>query len=234
MDNRIQTIGEQLIKELEAKYGARERALASSRATIRNCAHSIRASHRGELDNARSLLGEAGELVSSTRNDVLEAHPDIYWTGYVQDAQKEYAEANIVYAVIAGENIPVPSQIGVEPAAYLNGLGEAAGEMRRFVLDRIRHGEAERCEQVLITMEDIYSLLVTVDFPDAITNGLRRTTDMVRGVLERTRGDVTFALQQRQLTEALSRVGLDNTTVALSIEAADAEPDERSSAGDRS
>lgn len=234
MDNRIQAIGEQLIKELEAKYGARERALASSRATIRNCAHSIRASHRGEMDNARTLLGEAGELVSSTRNDVLEAHPDIYWTGYVQDAQKEYAEANIVYAVIAGEDIPVPSQIGVEPAAYLNGLGEAAGEMRRFVLDRIRHGEAERCEQVLVTMEDIYSLLVTVDFPDAITNGLRRTTDMVRGVLERTRGDVTFALQQRQLTEALSRVDLDNTTMALPVEAADADSDARRSADDGS
>jgi translin len=174
-------------------------------------------------------------LVAGTRDDLLGEHPDIYWTGYVQDAQKEYSEANIVYAVIAGEDIPTPEQLGVEPAAYLNGLGEAAGEMRRFVLDRIRHGEAERCEQVLDTMEDIYSLLVTVDFPDAITNGLRRTTDMVRGVLERTRGDITFALQQRQLTEALARAGIENAAVVLSIETAtDTESAERQPSGDGS
>jgi translin len=228
LDNRIQVVGEQVIRALETKYQARERALAGSRATIRNCAHSIRASHRGELDNARALMGEAGSLVTGTRDDLLREHPDIYWTGYVQDAQKEYSEANIVYAVIAGEDIPTPEQLGVEPAAYLNGLGEAAGEMRRFVLDRIRHGEAERCEQVLNTMEDIYSLLVTVDFPDAITNGLRRTTDMVRGVLERTRGDITFALQQRRLTEALARAGIDNPAVALPIE-----PGTGSESGDR-
>ncbi|HYP41566.1 MAG TPA: haloacid dehalogenase [Chloroflexia bacterium] len=233
MDNRIQVVGEQVIRALETKYQARERALAGSRATIRNCAHSIRASHRGELDNARALVGEAGALVAGTRHDLLREHPDIYWTGYVQDAQKEYSEANIVYAVIAGEDIPTPEQLGVEPAAYLNGLGEAAGEMRRFVLDRIRHGEAERCERVLTTMEDIYSLLVTVDFPDAITNGLRRTTDMVRGVLERTRGDITFALQQRQLTEALARAGIENATVALPMEpGTDPEPAERQPSGD--
>ncbi|HEX8219816.1 MAG TPA: haloacid dehalogenase [Chloroflexia bacterium] len=234
MDNRIQVVGEQVIRALETKYQARERALASSRATIRNCAHSIRASHRGELDNARALIGEAGTLVAGTRDDLLREHPDIYWTGYVQDAQKEYSEANIVYAVIAGEDIPTPEQLGVEPAAYLNGLGEAAGEMRRFVLDRIRHGEAERCEQVLNTMEDIYSLLVTVDFPDAITNGLRRTADMVRGVLERTRGDITFALQQRQLTDALARAGIENATVALPMEpGTGSEPSESQPTSDR-
>jgi translin len=234
LDNRIQVVGEQVIRALETKYQARERALASSRATIRNCAHSIRASHRGELDNARALIGEAGTLVAGTRDDLLREHPDIYWTGYVQDAQKEYSEANIVYAVIAGEDIPTPEQLGVEPAAYLNGLGEAAGEMRRFVLDRIRHGEAERCEQVLNTMEDIYSLLVTVDFPDAITNGLRRTADMVRGVLERTRGDITFALQQRQLTDALARAGIENATVALPMEpGTGSEPSESQPTSDR-
>ena len=111
----------------------------------------------------------------------------------------------MVSAIIGGKELPRAAELGVEPAAYLNGLGEAAGEMRRYVLDIIRHGDtpASRCEEVLLVMEDIYSLLVTVDFPDAITDGLRRTTDMVRGVLERTRGDVTFALQQRQLTRAL-------------------------------
>lgn len=205
-DGLIQSIGEDLIRALEAKNGARERALSNSRTTIRHCAHSIRASHRREMDVARNLLTQAGDLVGATRTEILSTHPDIYWAGYVQDAQKEYAEASIVYAIIRDEPIPDASTLHVEPAAYLNGLGEAAGEMRRYVLDRIRHGEVERCEQALNTMEDIYSLLVTIDFPDAITDGLRRTTDMVRGVLERTRGDVTFAIQQRQLTQALALV----------------------------
>lgn len=203
-DSRIQSIGEDLIRVLEAKNQARERALTNSRTTIRHCAHSIRASHRRELGAARDLLKQAGDLVATTRQEILSTHPDIYWAGYVQDAQKEYAEASIVYSVIADESLPDAVTLQVEPAAYLNGLGEAAGEMRRYVLDRIRHGEVERCEQALGIMEEIYSLLVTVDFPDAITDGLRRTTDMVRGVLERTRGDVTFAIQQRQLTEALT------------------------------
>lgn len=204
-DNLIQSTGEKLLKLLETKNEARERALANSRTAIRHCAHSIRASHRGEREAAQTMLKAAGDIIVTTRNELLSAQPDIYWAGYVQDAQKEYAEASIVYAVIGNEPLPEPTDLQVEPAPYLNGLGEAAGEMRRYVLDIIRHGEAERCEYVLGVMEDIYSLLVTVDFPDAITDGLRRTTDMVRGVLERTRGDVTFAVQQRELTAALLR-----------------------------
>ncbi len=209
MESRIQLIGEELVLVLEAKNRAREMALANSRATIRNCAHSIRASHRGEKAQAAELLEAAGNMVKRTQDALLESQPGIYWAGYVQDAQKEYAEASIVYAVTTGAILPGAVELGLEPAAYLNGLGEAAGEMRRYVLDRIRHGEVEICERTLDTMEDIYSLLVTVDFPDAITDGLRRTTDMVRGVLERTRGDFTFALQARQLTEALARTGVN-------------------------
>ena len=207
-EDTLQAIGEELIRDLEIKNAARERALANSRTTIRHCAHSIRASHRGDTEVARDLLRQARELVEATRQELLPHQAGIYHTGYVQDAQKEYAEAAIVAAVIAGEGLPRARELGVEPAAYLNGLGEAAGEMRRFTLDRIRHGEVALCERTLDTMEEIYSLLVTVDFPDAITDGLRRTTDMVRGVLERTRGDVTFAIQQRELTEALARSGL--------------------------
>lgn len=224
-DSNIESIGEELIGALEAKNRARELALANSRPTIRHCAHSIRASHRGDLEGARDLLRVAGDLVGITQSELMSSHPDIYWAGYVQDAQKEYAEANIVYAVIAREPVPSAADLRVEPAAYLNGLGEAAGEMRRYVLDRIRHGEVERCEQVLGIMEDIYSLLVTVDFPDAITDGLRRTTDMVRGVLERTRGDVTFAIQQRQLTQALAQAGVSATPPPLTADEDSTETD---------
>ncbi|MEX1158605.1 MAG: haloacid dehalogenase, partial [Thermomicrobiales bacterium] len=129
----------------------------------------------------------------------------IYWSGYVQDAQKEYAEANIVLGIISGRGVPSPEDLSVENAVYLNGLGEAAGELRRYVLDSLRRWKPERAETLLVAMDDIYGLLVTVDYPDAITGGLRRTTDMVRGVLERTRGDLTVALQNRSLLEALER-----------------------------
>ena len=128
----------------------------------------------------------------------------IYWSGYVQDAQKEYAEARIVHGLIGGTGAPSPQQLLVEDAVYLNGLGEAAGELRRYALDRLRAGETARAEWALAAMDDIYGLLVTVDFPDAITGGLRRTTDMVRGVLERTRGDVTVTLRQQVLEQALT------------------------------
>jgi len=130
-------------------------------------------------------------------------YADLYYAGYTQDALKELAEANITYALITDRPLPDPDELGVEYAAYLNGLGEAAGELRRHVLDLIRHGELERGEEILSMMDDIYGVLVTIDFPNAITGGLRRTTDMVRGVLERTRGDLTMSLRQEKLQQAL-------------------------------
>jgi translin len=148
------------------------------------------------------LLAEARQIVDAIRAD-LAPYPDLYHAGYTQDALKEYAEASIVYALVGGEPLPEPEAIGVEYAAYLNGLGEAAGELRRRCLDIIRHDHSEEAERLLGAMDDIYSLLVTVDYPDAITGGLRRTTDLVRGVTERTRGDVTTSLRQQRLQEAL-------------------------------
>src|SRR3712207_2202363 len=143
----------------------------------------------------------------------LRPYPSIYWAGYVQDAMKEAAEAAIALAVVANRPLPEPAELGVEDAAYLNALAEAASELRRQVLDRLRENDLPRAEYLLGTMDDIYAALVTVDFPDAITGGLRRTTDALRAVLERTRGDVTMAATQgrveRALREALgSEIGL--------------------------
>jgi translin len=133
----------------------------------------------------------------------LADHGELFYGGFVHNAQKEYAEACITLALVANETLPDPDELGVSYAAYLNGLGEAAGEMRRHLLDTLRDGKIERCEEILWAMDDIYSLLVTIDFHDALTGGLRRTTDMVRGVLERTRGDFTMSLRQRQLEQRL-------------------------------
>jgi translin len=190
---------------MDASNGARERALGLSRETIRFSANSIRATHRGDFDQARALLDEARGRVERMRES-LSDHPQIYWTGYVQDAQKEFAEASLVLALVHGEKTPAPGDIRVEHAAYLNGLGEAAGELRRHFLDLLRRGNVGRAEEILSLMDDIYDGLVTFDYPDALTSGLRRTTDMVRGVLERSRGDLTAAIRQEQLQERLRRV----------------------------
>lgn len=205
LSERISTIGERILTDLEGVNAARERALAESRQIVRLSANTIRAVHRHDFDEADGLLAEARRMNNGLA-ELLADYPQIYWAGYMRDAQKEFAEASTVLAIVAGRDLPGPDDIGVEDSVYLNGLGEAAGEMRRYALDAMRRWDLDRAEQVLSVMDDIYSLLVTVDYPDAVTGGLRRTTDMVRGVLERTRGDLTVALQQRALTQALDRV----------------------------
>ncbi len=206
MSGKIDAIVAELADRLDAKSAARDKALLDSRKLTRQAALAIRALHRGDVDQARSLLQEGTSIIREVTKD-LEGFPDLYWSGYVQDAQKEYAEASIVASLMANEVVPGPSDLAVEIAPYLNGLGEAASEMRRYVLDIIRHGSAEHQqegERVLGQMDTIYTALITVDFPDALTGGLRRTTDLVRGVLERTRGDLTMSLRQAQLERALA------------------------------
>ncbi len=203
MDN-LDHIADRIRANFAAKNSARDTALERSRTLIRHCANAIRASHRNERDTAREHIAAAKEIADAIRAD-LALYPDLYHAGYTQDALKEFAEANIVYALVGGEPLPEPEAIGVEYAAYLNGLGEAAGELRRRCLDIIRHDHTEEAERLLEAMDDIYSLLVTVDYPDAITGGLRRTTDLVRGVTERTRGDITTSLRQYRLQEALRK-----------------------------
>jgi translin len=203
MDN-LDQIADRIRANFAAKNSARDTALERSRTLIRHCANAIRATHRNERDAAREHIAAAKEIVDAIRAD-LAPYPDLYHAGYTQDALKEFAEANIVYALVGSEPLPGPEAIGVEYAAYLNGLGEAAGELRRRCLDIIRLDHTEEAERLLEAMDDIYSLLVTVDYPDAITGGLRRTTDMVRGVTERTRGDITTSLRQYRLQEALKR-----------------------------
>ncbi len=198
----LDLIAEKIRRDFEAKNAARDAALAVSRELIRHCALSIRATHRAEFPEAAQLLEKTRALAAQMKQRVA-AYPDLYFAGYVQDGLKEMAEAHLVHAIITDNPLPDPDALGVDYAAYLNGLGEAAGELRRYALDIIRHGNSARCEKILGVMEDIYSLLVTVDFPDAITGGLRRTTDMVRGVLERTRGDLTIAARQEKLEGTL-------------------------------
>jgi translin len=202
---RLEEIGEKAREHFERKNAARERALQQSRTLIRHCSKAIRAAHRDERELALDHIRQAGEIADHFHED-LDQYPDLYHAGYTQDALKEYAEASIVYALFVGDPLPDPSELGVEYAAYMRALGEVAGELRRRVLDLLREDDFSSAEQLLEVMDDIYGLLVTLDFPSAITNNLRRTTDMVRGVTERTRGDLTTSGQQRKLRAALSAV----------------------------
>ena len=200
---RIEEIADLALDEFRRKHELREQAIRVSREVVRASANAIRAVHRGELAQARELVETAGAHVRETR-ETLARHPDLYFTGYTQDAQKEYAEARAVLAFIAAEELPGPGDIGVETPAYLNGLAEAASELRRCILDALRRGDDSRVEELMAAMDDVYNILVVMDFPDALTSGLRRTTDQLRGVLERTRGDLTMTLRQRRLERLLS------------------------------
>jgi translin len=195
-------IGEAALARLEAVNGARERALADTRQIVRLSANAIRAVHRGEFAEADGLLGRAHAMHTGLRS-YRDDFPTVYWAGYVQDAQKEYAEARIVRALIGEAPLPSPADLDIDEPIYLNGLGEAAGELRRRLLDLLRAGDVATAETTLAIMDDIFGLLVTVDYPDAVTHGLRRTTDLVRGVLERSRGDLTLTARQLRLEAAL-------------------------------
>jgi translin len=211
--DELETIVEEIRAEFEDKSAVRDAALQRSRTLIRHCANAIRATHRGEVEQAQALLDTAGEAARELIAD-LKPYPDLYHAGYTQDALKEYVEAQVAYAFIHDGGLPTPTQLGVESAAYLKGLAEAASEMRRHALDLIRQNRLERAEQILGTMEDVYGQLMTVDFPDAITGGLRRTTDMLRGVVQRTRGDLTTAFRQEMMRQALrdfeQRIGMES------------------------
>jgi translin len=201
MEN-LDAIAEKIRAEFTVKNAARDATLARSRELIRYCSLAIRATHREEFAEAEKLLATARAAADEMKLGIA-ACPDLYYTGYTQDALKELAEAYITFAVVNGQPLPAPEELGVDAAAYLNGLCEAASELRRRTLDIIRRGRTAEGERLLAAMDDVYGMLVTMDFPDAITGGLRRSTDALRAVLERTRGDLTNSLQQEKLLREL-------------------------------
>lgn len=187
---------------LDAIVEAREQALPAARRSIRSSANAIRAVHRGELARADELIGESRAALRAGL-DAVAAHPELRSAGYLQDAQKEYAEANVTRALVAGDEVPGPTELGVEDAPYLNGIAEAIGEGRRRILDLLRVGEVDRGQETLDTLEDLYGVLVTIDYPDAITMNLRRSTDVARSLIEKTRGDLAIAAMQKGIERAL-------------------------------
>lgn len=203
--HKIEEIAERIRLDFDARTAARDRALSQTRTLTRFCANAIRAVHRDQYDIAQGDLDEARSIAVALRIE-LEGYPDLYYAGYTQDALKEYAEASIVFALIANRGLPLPEELGLEYATYLKGLAETSGELRRRCLDILRGGHSDEAERLLSHMDDIYAVLVTMDYPDAITGGLRRLTDIVRSINERTRGDMTLSLRQEHLERTLERL----------------------------
>lgn len=193
-----------VIAGLEARNRAREQALPACRLAIRTAGSSIRAVHRLDSQAADALAAES-EAALRTAQSVLEPHPSVAHAGFLHDAEKEYVEARAVAALVAGREVPGPDELAVSPTAWMRGLAEAASELRRHLLDRLREGKVDRAEALLASMDDVYAALVVVDYPDALTSGLRRTLDALRAVLERSRGDVTTTVLQTRLQRAIER-----------------------------
>jgi translin len=205
LTDNLDSIAEQIRLSLSAKDAAREKALPLCREVIRYSSQAIRAVHRQEFDRGQESLQSARGLLDEAAQALADS-PGFVSAGFLRDAEKEYAEGSILLALVTGKQTPGPGELRVDSAAYLNGLGEAVGELRRYLLDSMRGGDLSRGEELLSAMDDIYNVLVTMDFPDAITGGLRRTTDMVRGVLERTRSDLTLAIRQAELEKRIGKL----------------------------
>jgi translin len=203
--SQLDMIAQRIQADFEARNDARDQALRRTRELIRTCATAIRASHRDEWDAAHDLLAEADRTAEELQ-EALIPYPDLLYAGYTQDALKELVEAHVTFALASNTSIPEPEALDMCYSAYLNGLCEGASEMRRRCLDEMRRGDTAEAERLLKAMDEIYDILVTFDFPDAITGGLRRRVDQLRGVLERTRGDLTNSLRQDRLVQALEEL----------------------------
>lgn len=201
---RLEGITDTVRVGLSAAHEAREAALPLCRATIRSASRTIRAVHRGEADEAARYVAESEEALRAAQR-ALAAFPAVAHGGFLHDAEKEYAEARLTMALVADEPAPGPDELGVDPTAWMRGLSEAASELRRNLLDRLREGDLERGEALLGAMDDVYDVLSMVDFPDALTHGLRRSLDQLRAVLERSRGDVTTTVLQARLQRAIEQ-----------------------------
>lgn len=201
-DTGWDSVVETLKSRAQKMHEAREAGLTACRSLIQAAARSIRHIHRHQFDEADRLLDEARRIADDAR-DRLRPFPELYHAGYLHDAEKEMVEAAAVRAIVRDEPLPSPESLGVLMTSYLNGMGEAASEVRRYLLDLVRSGRMAEAERILGAMEMIYDDLITFDYADSMMGGLRRTCDALRAVIERTRSDLTATVTQIHLIEEL-------------------------------
>lgn len=203
MENHLEPLSDRIRESFEQKNENRDAALAQSRELTRHAANAIRAIHRDDNQLAQEHLAEANRLAEALRTGLAD-EPDLYYSGYAQDALKEFCEAHLTVATILNQVWPSPEDLQVEYATYLNGMSEVVGELRRRIMDLMRAGHSPEVERLMEVMDDIYALLVTMDYPDALTYGLRRRTDIARSIIERTQADVTISFRQQQLEKRIA------------------------------
>jgi translin len=203
--HKLEKIAEQIRQKFDVRTAMRDQALTQARQLTRACSLAIRAVHRDDKEVMEAQLDEARDLADKLNSELVN-HADLFYAGYTQDALKEFVEANVTCALIQNQPLQTPEELHVEESTYLNGLAEVVGELRRRTLDILRHGYSQEAERLLGHMDEIYSVLVTMDYPDAITGGLRRQTDLARGIIEKTRGDVTFSLRGETLSQAIHKL----------------------------
>ncbi len=201
----LEEIAEGIRAQLDATDRAREEALVFGRNLTRNSASAIRLIHQGRLREAEEAIRADAEALREFRAQIA-PYPEIATAPFLMDGEKEHVEARVTLCLADGRPWPLPDEIGCPPAAYLNGLAEGATEIRRQVVDRIRRGETASAEAILARMDEIYGILMTFDYPDAVLWGLKRRLDTVRGVVEKTRHDMTTAIRQDRLEEAMRRL----------------------------
>ena len=218
--HKLEKIADQIRQKFDLRNAKRDKALAQARQLTRACSLAIRAVHRDDKETMEMHLAEARALTDTLREELVD-YPELFYAGYTQDSLKEFVEASVTCALILNQPLQTPEELLVQEATYLNGLAEVVGELRRRTLDILRHGYSQEAERLLGFMDEIYSVLVTMDYPDAITNGLRRQTDVARGIIEKTRGDVTFSLRQQNLTQAIHKISsqLNGQLGAIEVEA---------------
>ena len=217
--HKLEKIAEHIRQDFEVRTELRDEALKQTRQLTRACSLAIRAVHRDDFAIMEEYLTEAQLLADKIREN-LKDHPDLQNAGYTQDSLKEFVEANVTCALIQNQALQTPDELGVEYATYLNGLAEVVGELRRRILDILRSGYSQEAERLLNHMDDIYSILVTMDYPDAVTHGLRRQTDLARNLVEKTRGDITFSLRGEDLTQAISHLSMQLTGKSIDVDEA--------------
>jgi len=196
----LDEIADRIQSRLDEKDTVREIAIKSSRAIIRISGSVIHSIHKKE--DVRRMMGEAMDEAQRLRG-LLEEHPEIWNSGLVEDAMQELSEAAIIMSIADDAPLPDPEELGVPMTAYLLGLADAIGELRRFTLESLRQGNTETATVFLEMMEDMFKVIMRFDYPDALVS-IRRKQDIARSLLEKTRGELAVAVSSKMLGDKIS------------------------------
>jgi len=190
--------------ELLSYDKAREKLQELTRNATRLCGWAIIQVHRGNIAQATKTLNDAKESLDELQG-LLSAHSELPQLGQALVAFQEYAEARLVFQMKKNGKLASLREVGTSSTAYLLGMLDFVGEMRRMTLDELRCGNADKAQKLLSTMEKVYEDLMSLDRTSILPN-FRRKLDAARRILETTRGDVAIDLRRISLEKALRSV----------------------------